>query len=395
MANESGGRLQPGAPNREAGPWFGDVKGLGPMGALQPLGADLNASRKALADALRTLFSALDVSVRRYGARRHLNAATISRYLNGTRMPSSNFITDLLRDAHEHRGIPLTPEAEQRCRELYYAALEAEDHTKHRIQLLRDKLEMADERARQAAIREQVLGDAVQARQSRIADLETQARRLRLFAEAERAETVLELGTVTDERDRLTAECHRLREEVGRLERELTAAHTRTLQAEDQCQILERQLEVVETTTPETDEDDVEQEERLDRVMDEVTRLRQEVRVLRVVAIADPGFPDVRGVAYAVRRHLRAGRPQEARTVLSHAAYRLSVERLVELFGFVRGLGDDSHFDHFGELLTEVCVDTRPDAHLAELHRQLNQASYRAEAALLVRKGHDRQARTR
>ncbi|MEV6805836.1 hypothetical protein [Streptomyces sp. NPDC051129] len=57
------------------------------MSVLVPLGGDLPEDSRVLAEALRRLFAGLGVSVRRYAARRHRDPGSLSRFLNGTRVP--------------------------------------------------------------------------------------------------------------------------------------------------------------------------------------------------------------------------------------------------------------------------------------------------------------------
>lgn len=73
------------------------------MGELQPLSGEVTPEALALAKALRELLSALDVSSRRYSVRRHYNPGTVSRYLSGRRLPSWDFVFNLLQDAREAR----------------------------------------------------------------------------------------------------------------------------------------------------------------------------------------------------------------------------------------------------------------------------------------------------
>jgi hypothetical protein len=67
----------------------------------------------------------LHVSICRYAARRQRDPGTFSRYLNGTRLPPWQVITDLFADLPEHRGTAVTTEAIEFVRELYGSAVDA------------------------------------------------------------------------------------------------------------------------------------------------------------------------------------------------------------------------------------------------------------------------------
>lgn len=93
------------------------------MGELRPLAQELTPEARALAMALRELFEGLDVSVRRYAARRVRDAGTFSRYLSGSRIPPWEVVMDLFTDVAEHRGMAATPDAIELVRRLHRAAV--------------------------------------------------------------------------------------------------------------------------------------------------------------------------------------------------------------------------------------------------------------------------------
>ncbi|MFI6585500.1 hypothetical protein [Embleya sp. NPDC050493] len=371
--------------------------GVGFSGALRPLAGDLIAPRREFAEALRRLFETLGISVRRYGARRHLDPATVSRYLNGTRIPPMTFVGNLLSDAYEHRGVPLTLEAEQHCRRLYDEVLRAEDPERCKVQLLRDRLELADEHARQAALREEVLTDAVRDRQHRISDLQDRMRRLRLTAAAERASVDAALEAGAEERSGLEAECERLRREVRRLEGELADAHRRTLEAERQCDMLERQLEAADTGITDRDEAEVARtraeasaaKQSLEGALREMEGLRREIERSRALEV--PPKPHVGSVVDSAMTLLMQDKPQWAMDGLREAARSLPVEYLVDLYRILR-LGPytpiparEGTVTDFGGrvrlMLAIALFEVRPRAHLRELERQLRHNRLSTEAA--------------
>ncbi|MEU9337039.1 response regulator [Streptomyces sp. NPDC048290] len=215
------------------------------MAELRPLGDDLNDASRALAQSLRELFDGLKVSVRRYAARRCLDPGTVSRYLNGTRLPPWQVISDLFADVAEHRGTAVTTEAIELVRGLYRSAVDAASSPKHAVEILAQQLADADRVSRRSTVRGDVLGDALLDRTQRIADLETRLNQLEAdrVAEQKRAD---ELALAHPDISGLIAERSQLQQEIERLGTALREAQEQRAAAEGRCDLLERQLEAVE-----------------------------------------------------------------------------------------------------------------------------------------------------
>ncbi|MEV6749376.1 response regulator [Streptomyces sp. NPDC051080] len=218
------------------------------MGELRPLGDDLTDASRALAQALRELFGGMDVSVRRYAARHQRDPGTFSRYLNGTRLPPWQVITDLFTDLAEHRGAAVTTDAIEFVRGLYGSAVDAGSSPKHAVEILEQQLADADWASRRSSVRGDVLGDALLDRTHRIADLEVRLSQLEAdrIAERKRAD---ELATAHPDVSGLLQERNALQLDVQRLSAELREAQALRVAAEDRCNLLERQLDAVEKST--------------------------------------------------------------------------------------------------------------------------------------------------
>ena len=216
------------------------------MGSLEPLDNELGGEERALASALRELFAALEVSVRRYGARRHRDAGTISRYLNGTRIPPWEFVLDLLNDVGEQHGYTPTLEVIEHIRTLHRQALSASGSTAHRVQLLQEQLADADRQARRSAVRERAIEDALLDAQRRAADLELQIKQLQAAAPPDLSTTDLPAQAYEGSYEDVRTERDKLRERVTVLTEELQEAHARRIRAEQRCEDLERQLVTAE-----------------------------------------------------------------------------------------------------------------------------------------------------
>jgi CheY-like chemotaxis protein len=215
------------------------------VGELRPLGNDLTEASRALAQALRELFEGMEVSVRRYAARRRRDPGTFSRYLNGTRLPPWQVIMDLFTDLAEHRGTAVTTEAIEFVRGLYGSAVDAASSPKHAVELLEQQLADADRVSRRSSVRGDVLGDALLDRTHRIADLEVRLNQLEADRSAER-ERADKLAAAHSDVTELLQERNDLEMEVSRLDNELREAREQRAAAEARCDLLERQLEAVE-----------------------------------------------------------------------------------------------------------------------------------------------------
>lgn len=215
------------------------------MGELRPLADDLAPESRALAMALRELFEALEISVRRYAARRIRDAGTFSRYLGGTRVPPWEVITDLFTDVAEHRGLAATPEAIELVRRLHLAAVRTSSSPRHAVEVLEQQLAEADRVSRRSTARGDALGDALLDRKHRIADLEVRLNQLEAewSAERQRAER---LAAANPDVSELLHERDQLQDEVTRLSTQLHEAQRQRDEAEQRCALLERQLEAVE-----------------------------------------------------------------------------------------------------------------------------------------------------
>ncbi|MER7671684.1 response regulator [Kitasatospora sp. NPDC096128] len=217
------------------------------MGNLQPLSPDLNEECRAFAEALRSLFAGLwpAVSVRRYSSRRHLSPGALSRYLSGQRIPSWQFVQDLLTDVGADRGSVATPETIELLRSLHTAAQETSASVGHAVQQLQFQLAEADRLSRRSAAHSDVLGDALLDKNHRIADLELRLNQLESDWARERARAD-EIALYSGDHADLLLEKQHLEKEVARLENELGEALRRQLAAEARCELLERQLIVAE-----------------------------------------------------------------------------------------------------------------------------------------------------
>jgi CheY-like chemotaxis protein len=216
------------------------------VGELIPLAEGLPAEVRALCGAMRELFSSLDISVRRYAARRSRDAGAVSRYMNGARTPPWEFILDLLHDVSEARGSAPTPEAMAVLKDLHRKALKASNAPMHAMQLLQDQLAEADREARAATLQQQILTEALQERQRRVAELQVQLSQAEAFRSQQVREAATDIELYRTDYATLAAERDQLKATIRQLKIQLEEANRRHLESEQRCELLERQLATVE-----------------------------------------------------------------------------------------------------------------------------------------------------
>ncbi|MCW8116818.1 MULTISPECIES: two-component system response regulator [Streptomyces violaceoruber group] len=216
------------------------------MGELVPLADGLSSEVHALCEALRGLFGSLDVSMRRYAARRSRDAGAVSRYMSGGRIPPWDFVLDLLNDVAEIQGNSPTPEAVAFLKDLHRKALKVSNAPAHAALVLQDQLAEADRAARGAMVERQVLTEALQERQRRVAELQVEISQAEASKNRQVSELTAEVERYQARFADLMSEGERLRSIILTLENQLEEASRRHLEAERRCELLERQLAAID-----------------------------------------------------------------------------------------------------------------------------------------------------
>ncbi|MEV6780065.1 helix-turn-helix transcriptional regulator [Streptomyces syringium] len=138
-------------------------------------------ARRILAEELRALFKSLDMSLREFALRHHMDASTVSRYLSGSRIPPQHFLRRLLGEALLRPGHQVPPDAAHRLHDARRAALRTAPPTGREdppLPVLRQALADAESQARRSAEREAWLNEQLSSRLQAIARLEAQLREL-------------------------------------------------------------------------------------------------------------------------------------------------------------------------------------------------------------------------
>ncbi|MFF7046554.1 hypothetical protein ACIP4T_32180 [Streptomyces massasporeus] len=219
------------------------------MSGLDPLGDDIRPEVRELAETLRMLFASLKISLRRYAARTHSDPGTVSRYLNGKRVPPWSFVTGLLTEVADHRGEPVTAEVSSRLRMLHSTAVSASTRN-HRVQELQQLLEEQNQQVRDSQASERELEKELHELQRRFDMVETELRALEAARATDREEHHVAVDQARAEQARLRAERDSLRREITSLRTQLADAQQATALAEEHCARLELLLDAAEHRSP-------------------------------------------------------------------------------------------------------------------------------------------------
>ncbi|MGC9539940.1 hypothetical protein [Streptomyces sp. UG1] len=212
------------------------------MAALSP---ELSPAVEAFVTDLRTYFARLDVSVRAYAGRRHMDPGTVSRYLNGSRRTPWSFVNTLLADVAEHCGTPVTADAIAGLRRLHDAASACRQPGTD-LQRLQDRFLAQDEEVRRLRLRERALLEAIDERQQQLARQSVEQAGLQADLDEQRHTYAAAVEVWQERCGALRRAGSALQDEVTDLRRQLADTRVELRIAEERCHRLEQQLEAAE-----------------------------------------------------------------------------------------------------------------------------------------------------
>ncbi|MDG5808712.1 hypothetical protein P9869_39985 [Streptomyces ossamyceticus] len=212
---------------------------------LAALSADLPPAVEAFVTDLRTYFARLDVSVRAYAGRRHMDPGTVSRYLNGSRRTPWSFVSTMLADVAEHCGAPVTADAVAGLRRLH-DAVSACRPAGTDLQRLQDSFLAQDEEVRQLRLRERALLEAIDERQQRLARQSVEQAGLHAVLDEQRRTYTTTVEVWQERCGTLMRASSALQDEVADLRRQLEDTRVELRMAEERCHVLEEQLDAAE-----------------------------------------------------------------------------------------------------------------------------------------------------
>ncbi|WP_228991783.1 helix-turn-helix transcriptional regulator [Streptomyces sp. DH8] len=231
-----------------------------PEGPKSELEVSLMPEVAGLATELMTLFTSLGITQQQYAVRTNFDKSYISRFLNGRRVASIEFMDRLIEEVEKHRNTKVTEETRIRLFSSRSSALRAFDPGLHRLESLRSELDRSQRDIRRLLLHQEALENLLDRRQTEARELCDEFSQLqsdwiadRINHEASELIAKGENGRLSDERDELKLEIKRLRHELN-----LTIQQKE--QAEARCRELESEVDITETDiAQELDDEGVEE----------------------------------------------------------------------------------------------------------------------------------------
>lgn len=280
----------------------------------------------ALASALTTLFNGLGISQATYAVRVNLDKSQVSRFLNGRRIASAEFLDRLFAEV-ERQHHPVTAEVKERVRRYRSDALRVQDPRQYELEELQaESGRLARDRHR---LDQQCEALSMLLDQKEAAARTARSELLQLQSDwiAERVES--EAASLLSRRSQ-----HHLEATIAELRHQLAeAAHQRDL-AEQRCTELTQQLEELEEKIAIEREESADRSLSLDALQVALHRLwagdetHEAARELTEAAYSLPVQPLWEMVEWLTS----ASRPHEAKRLLLDAARVRPIGQVSELF---------------------------------------------------------------
>jgi hypothetical protein len=186
---------------------------------LKPLDPGLSAEILIWVSELRVIWAATGLSLNQFTALHSpIDKGTISRYLNGRRVPRDPWFLDKLLAVQADNGQPVTPAVREHLTTLHLRALEAAHPHEYRVRLVHDELKIALTGKREAERYARDLEGQLIERNRQVTELVEDKTRLQTAWDADYLRLTREINEITDQ---------------------LGLARDRACEAEQRCQQLE------------------------------------------------------------------------------------------------------------------------------------------------------------
>lgn len=336
-----------------------DASPGGPLRPERPVAfkEDLPAEKRALAEDLQALFGALGISRRRYAVRRHLDPSSVTRYLNGDRVPPWDFVAGLISDVRQESA-PLTLQAEAALRETHRVAQSA-NRRHSAMQELQDELASADEETRRIKTRERALEQALHDRERSLSESTSRSQHLERDLDNQQLAHRADVALWEGEYEQLRRDCDDLREEMVHLQEALAVTRAELIAAEEQCHQLETELDAMAQL-----EGGAEGASSLMAALEAANQTSSVAELVEVVGDLE-------------------ARTQQAiaRELVSAASRSRRVEEVAALLSGLQRAGLHAH----AESVVPALVMTRPVAETAALVGELHRAGFEEGVAAVLR----------
>jgi DNA-binding CsgD family transcriptional regulator len=206
-----------------------DIASRKSMAALKPLAPGLSPEVQDWVEELRRVWVATGLSLNQFASVHPIDKGSVSRYLNGQRVPRDRWFLDKILAIQAASGQAVTPAVREHLTELHLRALAIAHPHEYRVRLVSDELEIAVTGKLEAERYARDLEHQLAASNQQVAELVADMGRLQTALDAERTTTRTEFERVTGEIDRVTGQLHQARE--------------RAAKAEWRCEVLEQVLD--------------------------------------------------------------------------------------------------------------------------------------------------------
>jgi hypothetical protein len=190
-----------------------------PPAGLRPLGAGLPVEVLEWTRALRVIWESTGWSVGRFASVNPIDKGTISRYLNGLRVPRDRWFLDSLFGILADDGKPVTPAVREHVTQLHLRALQAAHPHEYKVRKVSEELEIALTGKRRAERHARALEEQLARRRREVREPDDDKGRLRAAWDDDR--TVRQAGYERDAREirEITSQLHLARERAAQAER--------------------------------------------------------------------------------------------------------------------------------------------------------------------------------
>src|SRR5579871_6879819 len=209
---------------------------------LRPLDPGLSAEVLDWVSELRMVWDGAGLSINRFARLNHcfVDKGTISRYLNGRRVPRDHWFLDKVLAIRAGNGEPVTPAVREHMRGLQLRALQVAHPHEYRVRLISDELEIALTGKQEAERYARALEEQLVERTRQIDELSEDKDRLRVAWDADRVA--------------MQADFDQLTREIDEIAGQLRLAHKRAARAEQRCDLLEGLLDHLDAHSSADDE---------------------------------------------------------------------------------------------------------------------------------------------
>jgi signal transduction histidine kinase len=204
-----------------------------PPAGLKPLDPGLGPEVMEWASELRTIWGATGLSMNQFATLHPIDKGTISRYLNGQRVPADRWFLEKLLAIQADNGRSVTSSVREHLTELHLRALQTAHPHEYKVRLVRDELEIALTAKREAERYARALEEQLAARNRQVQELADDKGRLRAAWDADH--------------EALQAKYDRLKQEINEIVAQLRLAQERAVDSDQQCLRLEGLLDLLDT----------------------------------------------------------------------------------------------------------------------------------------------------